>query len=224
MPARIVLGMAFTLALAPLWLTHAPAGVNDLSGLAVGLLSEATIGLAIGVVVGIVIEIFQMAAQVVSLQAGFSYASTIDPTSGADSPVLVTLSQLVAALLFVTTGVDRALLRILADSVAFNPPGHTWTAHQTYAAGNAVFHFASNILSIGLRLAAPIAVLLILADLLLAVFGRLQPQLQLTTLSFPCKLLATMLILPAMIRFYPRFFENAMDQALRLIERLLHGG
>ena len=37
----------------------------------------------------IVFEVFQMAAQAVSLQAGLGYASTIDPTSGADSTVLL---------------------------------------------------------------------------------------------------------------------------------------
>ena len=37
----------------------------------------------------IVFEVFQMAAQAVSLQAGLGYASTVDPTSGADSTVLL---------------------------------------------------------------------------------------------------------------------------------------
>ena len=55
-----------------------------------GLAGEAALGLAIGLALAIVLEVFQMAAQVVSLQAGFGYASTIDPTSGADSTVLLT--------------------------------------------------------------------------------------------------------------------------------------
>src|SRR5665213_1372456 len=82
--ARIVLAVAMTLMLRGDW--KAPAGVETSVGRMVAdLAGEAALGLAIGVSLAIVIEVFKMAAQAVSLPAGFAYASTIDPTSGADS-------------------------------------------------------------------------------------------------------------------------------------------
>lgn len=222
-PVRVVLALAFTIALWPVWMTRQMPADFGMPQLVAGLAAEAALGLAVGLVIGIVIEVFQAAAQVVSLQAGFSYASTIDPTSGADSPVLVMLAQMTCALLFVSSGADLAFFRVLAESTVFHPPG-TGGHGSLVQAGNAIYHFGSLILLSGLRLAAPIAVLLLLADILLAVFGRLQPALQLTTLAFPLKIVGALLLFGAMLRFYPRYFEILFGQALRLMQGLLYAG
>ena len=58
--------------------------------------AEAAIGIAIGVSVAIVLEAFALAAQVLGLQAGYAYASTIDPNTQADSGILLVLAQLLA--------------------------------------------------------------------------------------------------------------------------------
>ena len=68
------------------------------------MLAEAGIGIAVGLAVAFLTEGFQMGAQIISLQAGYSFATTIDPTSGADSGVLLTIAQLTAGLLFFATG------------------------------------------------------------------------------------------------------------------------
>ena len=65
-----------------------------------------------------------MGAQIISLQAGYSFATTIDPTSGADSGVLLTIAQIAAGLLFFATGLDRQILLIFAQSLTTHPPGH----------------------------------------------------------------------------------------------------
>ena len=54
---------------------------------------------------------FAMAAQVLGLQAGYAFASTIDPNTQADSGVLVVFAQLMAGLLFFALGLDREVLR-----------------------------------------------------------------------------------------------------------------
>jgi flagellar biosynthetic protein FliR len=86
--ARIVLALAFTAILWPEWKSPVAAGAGSgasVGRIVAGLAAEMALGLAIGLIVAIVLELFQVAAQIVSLQAGLGYASTIDPTSGADS-------------------------------------------------------------------------------------------------------------------------------------------
>jgi flagellar biosynthetic protein FliR len=172
-------------------------------------------------VIGIILEVFQSAAQLISLQAGFAYASTIDPTSGADSPVLVTTAQLTAAILFFCSGTEGVFLRALAERYRLVDAR---CGKVPIGAGAAIQHFASLIFVSGLRLAAPVMMLLLLADLLLAVFGRLQPALQLTSLTFPVKLAASMLLLSPIVRLYPRFFSDLFAQGFGLMEHLFVGG
>ncbi len=221
--AKIVISLAFTVMLWPEW--ESSSAMNT-SGVTVGrivsgLASEVSIGLAIGLTVGIVLEVFQIAAQIVSLQAGFGFASTIDPTSGADSTVLITLAQLTAGLLFFATGGDRMLVKVLADSIRLCPADSFalkagWT--------EILARFFGTIFSTGLRVAAPIVALLLLADVSLAVLGRMQQQLHLVSLTMPIKLAATMLLLSVTLAFQPGIFESAMATGVRLIEGLLRSG
>jgi len=130
--AKIVLSLAFTVILWPEWKSPMAIGEVTIGRIVVGLAGEMALGLAIGLTVAIVLELFQVAAQMVSLQAGLGYASTIDPTSGADSTVLITLAQLTAGLLFFATGGDRMLVKVLADSLRLCPP-ESFTVSRGFA-------------------------------------------------------------------------------------------
>ena len=215
--ARVVLSLALTLMLRAEW--KAPVGAEATIGRVVsGLASEAGLGLAIGVALAIVFEVFQMAAQAVSLQAGLGYASTIDPSSGADSTVLLTIAQLTAALLFFVSGADRLLVKALAESLRLAPP-ESFTLNKAWA--TALIQFAATIFSSGLRLAAPLIALLLLADASLAILGRVQQQLHLISLTMPLKLGATMLVLSATVVLQPGIFESLMTSWARLVEGIL---
>src|ERR1035438_8352472 len=150
--SRIVLSLAMTLMLRSSWKTPMSAEVS-IGRVVAGIAGEMAIGLAIGISLTIVFEVFQMAAQAVSLQAGLGYASTIDPTSGADSTVLITLAQLTAGLLFFASGGDRMLVRVLADSIRLCPP-ESFTLTRGWV--DPIVRFSSAIFSAGLRLAAPV--------------------------------------------------------------------
>jgi flagellar biosynthetic protein FliR len=215
--ARIVLALAMTLMLHAYW--KAPVGAEVSMGrILSGLACEAALGLAIGVSLGIVIEVFKMAAQAVSLPAGLGYASTIDPASGADSTVLLTTAELTAGLLFFVSGADRLVIKALAESLRLAPP-ESFTLHQSWAL--ALVQFAGSIFSSGLRLAAPVIALLLLGDATLAVLGRTQGHLHLIGLTMPVKLAGTMLIMSATIVLQPGLFESVMTSWTRLIEGIL---
>src|ERR1044071_4544437 len=81
---RVVLAIAISLALFPVW-PALPDAVPSTGQLVVWVFAEAGFGLAAGLAVAFLTEGFQLAAQVLGLQAGYGYASTIDPASEADS-------------------------------------------------------------------------------------------------------------------------------------------
>jgi flagellar biosynthetic protein FliR len=216
-PVKVVLSLGFTAMLWPLWRAQAAPALS-MPAIVAGMVGEAALGLAIGMTVAIALELFSAAAQMVSLQAGFGFASTIDPTSGADSTALITGAQVTAGLLFFAVGGDRALVRVLADSLRLCPPP-AFAMNRGWV--DAMTRFSSTIFSSGLRLAAPVLALLLLADFSLAVLGRLQAQLQLVTLTMPVKLLATLLVLAATMAFQPGFLNTALAQAVRLMEGML---
>ena len=214
--AKIVLSLAFSVMLWPQWKTSVPETATT-GRLVAGIAGEAAVGVAIGLALAIVLEVFQVAAQMVSLQAGFGFASTIDPASGADSTVLLTLAQMTAALLFFTTGADRLLVHALADSLRLLPP-ESFTVKRSW--GEAMIRFSGSVFGSGLRLAAPVIALLLIADASLAVLGRVQQQIHLVSLTMPVKLGASMLLMAATLRFEPQFFQSLMTTCIQLMEGL----
>jgi flagellar biosynthetic protein FliR len=216
--ARILLCVALTISLFEVWPAIDPANftIATLVGL---LVREAALGVTIGLCVALVSESLVFAAQVLSLQAGYAYASIIDPTTQADSGVLLIVAQLTASLLFFAFGLESEVLRALAASLQVYPPG---AFSATPAIAQELLKLAGSILVIGLRLAMPVAGLMILVDLSLAVLGRLHAQIQLTQLSFPVKLLLALGMLATTLTIAPRLFERSAAEALAFLRQLLH--
>ena len=214
---RAALSLGFTLALFGQW-PHVESANLTPAVLVGWVLSEAAIGIAIGVSVAVVLEAFTLAAQVLGLQAGYGYASTIDPTTEADSGILLVFAQLMAGMLFFSLGLDREVLRLFAKSLASIPPG-TWA----FGPGTAerLIRLTSQVFSVGVRLALPIVALLIMVDVALALLGRLNSQLQLLTLAFPAKMLVTLLMLSWLAAVFPRLMREVSGQSWIAAHRML---
>ncbi len=213
---RIVFSVCVTIALIPSW--PAPPDPNPGVGLLTGwLFSEAAFGLTVGLAVTFLSEAFVLAAQILGLQAGYSYASTIDPTNQTDIGVLQVMTQLMTGFLFFAFGLDRQIIRIFAHSLDVYPPG-TFQINQPIVI--AMQRLGANMFSTGLRLAMPIIALLMLFDLSLALLGRINAQLQLLSLAFPVKMLGALAALAGMATLLPAVFEKNAHQTFSMLTGL----
>ncbi|MBC8167299.1 MAG: flagellar biosynthetic protein FliR, partial [Bryobacteraceae bacterium] len=107
--AKVAFSLACTFAVAPLW--PQVTGIPTMSTLVLWAVGEAAFGLFAGVAVGWISEIFTLGVQTLSVQAGYSFASTFDPNTQADSGILQIFAQLLAGLLFFATGMDQHVIR-----------------------------------------------------------------------------------------------------------------
>jgi flagellar biosynthetic protein FliR len=146
---------------------------------------------------------------VIGMQAGYSYASTIDPASEADSSVLQVIAQLTAGLLFFSFQMDMELIRALAVSYQKYPVG-TLSGHWAHV--EVIVQLGSEMWKTALRLALPVVFLLMMLDLSLALLGRIQSQLQLLTMAFPVKMLTTLITLASMAGAFPYLFREQADK------------
>ncbi len=208
--ARIVLALSFTLALFPRW-PHVNLTEPYIGALVLALLAEAALGLTIGVAVSVLAESFLLAGQIIGLQAGYGFASTIDPSTQADSGILVVFAQLIAGLLFFALGLEREVIRVFSRSLDAFPVG---TFVLAPAGAEQILRLASGIFSTGLRLAMPVLALLLMVDLALALLGRLNQQLQLLMLAFPIKMMAALALLATMAAMFPRVYRGYAEQVL----------
>ena len=74
--------------------------------------------------------------------------------------------------------------------------------------------------STAFRLALPVVALLLLVDVTFALFGKLNAQLQLLSLAFPAKMLATLGMLAILSQAYPSVYEGIAAKGVAALLRL----
>lgn len=214
--SRVVLAVMLTFCLLPKW-PRVDSLAPGLGTVFLWVLAEAAFGITLGLLVSFLLEAFQLGAQVLGIQAGYSYASTIDPNTQADSGIVPVLVQLMAGLCFFALGTDRGILRALARSLDRFPPGSYVLKIQTV---EAVIAAGSRMFETGLRIALPVIACLMLIDLALALLGRIQSQLQLLSLAFPAKMLLALVLLASLAAMFPKLFENAAGRTMASVTRI----
>ncbi|MCW5962999.1 MAG: flagellar biosynthetic protein FliR [Bryobacterales bacterium] len=182
--------------------------------------AELTFGLLWGITVHFLIESFVLGAQFLALQAGFGYASMVDPSTQADAGLLQILAQLMASLLFFATGLHRQVLFLMAESITHIAPGQVAVSLDT---ADRLIQLGASMLEVATRLAMPLLALLLLIDLALALLGRVQAQLQLLPLVFPAKLVASLFVLGLLTGAYTRVFQGFAREIIRFLNGVVLG-
>lgn len=219
MPMRIKAGfvVAVTLLLYPV--TGMPRLPLDFWSWTQLMLSEAVVGILFGLSAQFVFDAAQLAGQILGIQMGFSLVSIIDPQTQADTPVLSIFHQLVVLLIFLQMDVHHWLLRGVAASFAYLPPG---SAGATLGAGSELVRAAGGIWLAAVQIAAPVLLATMLADIGLGFLGKASPSLPVLFVGLSVKSVLGLVVLGAGIATWPRFFEKHFADAIVIGERLLH--
>lgn len=211
-PLRVRIGLGgaigtFVLATTPV---AVPPDLFSAGGLmAVG--GELLIGAIAGVMLQTAFAGASIAGEVVSQSMGLGFATILDP-GGMTSPVVATLLGLAMWLAFFGLDGHLRLFEVLVTSYRTLPPGSNPLALAGQVAGFGAFAFAS-----GLMLALPVAAVLLLVNLLLAVAARSAPQLNLFSIGFPTLMAAGIVALAVAM---PAMTVTMADAVAALQERL----
>ena len=216
---RIVLAFALTLTILPysrtINFTEPTFGL-----LLLWITAELALGVTLGLVVSFLTEALTLGAQILSLQAGYAYASVIDPTTQADSDVLQVLSQLLGGLLFFSLHMDHFILKTFVLSLHSIPPGQF---ALTTNLARAVLALSSNLFVVSLQLALPIVAVLLTVEISLAVVGRLNTQLHLGSEAASIKMMLTLLILVSLFRVVPEVYAGFANHLTDFMETQFWG-
>jgi flagellar biosynthetic protein FliR len=217
--ARVKLGLTAALT-ALLYPVYAPRSIDfarlDWCRVVAG---EVIVGLLLGLAVTFVVEGAELAGQILGFQLGYSLVNVIDPQTQVDTPVLSIFHQCIAILLFLQLGVHHWLLRGLAMSFEYLPPG---VATATPAATEGLIHAAGAMLVIAVQIAAPVLSATLLADITLGLIGKAAAQLPVLFVGLSVKALVGFLVLMGTLRFWPVLMDRYFVRALQTTEHLLH--
>ena len=218
-PPRIkaVLIIAITGVLYPVYSPHLQA--VTISNWPVLVASETAVGIGMGVATNIVFEGVQVAGQLLSVQMGYSLVNILDPNTQVDSTVVAFLHQSIAMLIFLGLDVHHWILRAVANSFEYLPPG-TATLNPLFVGG--VLHEGAIVLELGIQIAAPVLSATLLADIVLGLMGKASPQMPLMLLGPAVKSMLGVAVLGVTMRFWPHLFERYFSESVIYTEHLLH--
>lgn len=217
--ARIGLAMVMALALAPT-VAIAVAPATSLFEIAGRALVESLIGMTIGFVAQLVFAGVQLGGQMAGIEMGFGLASLVDPQSNAQSTVVAEWEQLLALLAFLALDGHHLLVQALIESFRIAPIGQAVIGREVLMA---VPSQAGQVFSIGLRIAAPVLIVLLMANATLGVLQRTIPQLNVFVIGFPINIGVGLMVLGASLPFTFRFLAERFAALGPTLGGLLRG-
>jgi flagellar biosynthesis protein FliR len=181
--------------------------------------TELLLGVAIGITTNLVFESAQLAGQIFSVQMGYSLVNILDPMTQVDTTVLSVFSQTMALLIFLSLDVHHWIIRAVAHSFDYLPPG---SASINAAFTSQVLHVGGSVLGVGVQIAAPVMTATLTSDVLLGLLGKASPQMPLIFLGPAVKGLFGLLLMAAAMHYWPDLFARLFTNSLGLTERVLH--
>lgn len=216
LPGRVRALIAFALAvlLLPVLIPTAsldrPTNILD-AAVAIG--GELAIGAVLGLGVMILFAGLQVAGQLIGQLSGMSLGEVFDPTFDDSSQVITQLMYYVTMAAFVILGGHRRLIAALVDTFAALPAG----AGMPPTASETLTTLLANSFGLGVRIAGPVTVALMLSIVILAIIGRTVPQLNVLLLGFSLNSLIALAVLAISLGSIVWTFQDEFDTTLELI-------
>jgi len=211
-PTQIKVATTVLLALVLAPTVAVPSASNDVS-LTLTVARELVIGLSLGLAVRAIIGAAELGGHLSGYQIGFSYAATIDPVSGVRNSVITSLYGLLAMLAFFAVNGHHQILRALVASYDGLPIGG---GHIDASILTSVRQIFALIFTVGVRLAAPLVLVLLIVELAIGLVSRSAPSLNFMVIGYPVRVVVGLIVLAAMVGTVPQVIAAVVERSVAI--------
>ncbi|WP_346837617.1 flagellar biosynthetic protein FliR [Microbulbifer sp. SAOS-129_SWC] len=187
--------------------TSGTAGVQAISQLVPLILQEALVGILMAFGVFSAFAVFSFGGRILDMQMGFSVAATVDPASGAQSPLIGTAITLAAVLTFFLADFHYVFIKALIQSFSVVPLG-SGIGDIDF---DAVVTQFGLMFSLGVVVVIPVVVMLLLVDGALALAARTMPQVNMFMLSIPIKIFVGLILVAILAESFGSIFKQVFQ-------------
>ena len=213
--AALVLAVSFLVA--PVVATFPRAHVE--LGL-IAVLGELSVGLVLGLTLSLVFEALSFAGQVMGFQFSFSLVNLLDPNSPVQTPLMGQMFSLLGTLTAIGAGLDRTVLAALLRTFSSAPVGAVTLDPRV---GLALVPMAAGIFTAAVQLSAPVVAATVLAEVAVALAGKMAPQLPVMSITVPVKAILGYGVLIGSLALWPRWIEARFTALLDTAGQWLAG-
>jgi flagellar biosynthetic protein FliR len=209
-PVSVKAGIAASLALAATPHVVGPNIPLDTGPFIVALLTNALVGITLGLFTMILVNALQAAGALVDLFAGFSLAAVYDPLNNSNVAIFGRFYELVAVTLLFTTnaylllvnGWFRSFAVIPAQGIAFADIANVMTKNL------------GQFLIAAIEVAGPVLGCLFLAEVTLGLLSRAAPSLNVFALAFPLRVIVALIVVALAVPLISPAVSNLVHDAM----------
>jgi flagellar biosynthetic protein FliR len=211
MTVRGALAVSLTLLLMPLqWGTLEATPAITLQYIIL-LVGEALIGMVLGLGIVLLMGGIQIAGQIAGQLGGMSLADVFNPSFDTEMPLFSHLLSLVMMAILAIVGGHRLLIGGLIQTFRALPIG---SDHVLDGAGPFMVTMLSESMSLGIRVAGPAMMALVLTNVLIGLVGRGMPALNVMSLGFGVNSLVCLGTLALSIGTMAWLFEERLPDTI----------
>ncbi|MDO9068553.1 MAG: flagellar biosynthetic protein FliR [Deltaproteobacteria bacterium] len=224
-PARIkmLIILMITLVSFPTLSVSIPQMPSDAFSLALLALTELMVGLTLAFITQIIFAAVEFSGQIIGMQMGLTISSIIDPSRGTQTQIMSVVQTLFATLMFLSLNIHHIFIRAIIDSFRVIPLGG-WRLSGELV--NFLVMSTADVFIIGIRLAAPVMVALLLTSVALGIMARAFPQMNIFMISLPLNVGLGLIVLGMTLTIFFHVLEvsfghlkGQIDTLFRLMAR-----
>ena len=182
------------------------------------IFQEVFVGLACGMVLSICFSSVILAGEKIAATSGLAFAAQIDPTSGAQSPVISQIFQLFLLILFFSLNGHLVIFDLIYKSFDLVPIGSFYEfetlIEKSIKSSNSLYYNAVIIV-------LPIVSILFFMNLGIGFITKSAPQLNLFSFGFPLTILGTFFALYFSVDALQFVFSGLINEAIGYVKDIL---
>lgn len=214
---RNVIIFSMALPLIPLLISQFPNYYLDSLTGSIILIKEVIIGVSMGFATGFVFYVAEGVGFVIDVQRGSSMATIFDPMAGTQTSLMGSMLLQIMSVMFFATGGFLFLLSLIYKTYLIWPVFSHFTMIGTSFA-EFFLNMFDQIIEVLLCLAAPILIVLFLAEFGLGMVNRFAPQLNVFFLAMPIKSWLSMCFILMYMGIIGYFFEKYFMYSSKISE------
>lgn len=179
--------------------------------------AEVITGLVLGFVTNLCFVAIRLAGNLLDLQAGFAMMTLFDPTTNSNVTLIENIFYMLATMLFFLANGHHVLIGAIIDSFNTINIGNYIIYDKTMLAVAKNF---SDFFLLGIRIALPIVLILLITDIVMGLVARTVPQLNVMILGLPLKILLSLGVIALILPIISKFIASTFDQIPNVIKSI----
>lgn len=227
---KILFGLSFSIIAYPMLMAEGsslhPEIMSSIAKTIWALCCELGFGMMLGFVARWIFDAVQFAGHFAGTSIGFSMASVLDPHSETQTIAFAELQYVLVALLFLSLDGHHIYLATILQSFKVVAIGGANLLANGDSIVQYLIHMSAEVITLGLKLSAPVMVVVLLLNASFGIMTRAVPQMNVMTVSFAANILVglgvAIVTLPGFVNMVGAAFDSYTPELIKFM-RLFNG-